>query len=187
MEDLLCNWSQKQQKEMLSKLMTCYMWMMAPSFSQPNWNEEATQTIHDHFAKFGLQMHVGSTSAKSKSEAMLFPSSLTQAKSQKTLPKNFDLNNGNIHVQFTDKFNYLGWIITPCLTENAEIDARIKRAKWQMGQHPSMGVQILEPLQSEPNQTMCFPSLHNPPNLEYMDRWSHQMSNNKWAGEKLVW
>jgi len=55
--------------------------------------KKATQTIHDHFSKFGLQMHIGSTSAKSKTEAMFFPSSLTQAESQKTLPKNFDLNN----------------------------------------------------------------------------------------------
>jgi len=78
-------------------------------------------------------MHVGSTSAKSKSEAMLFPSSLTQAKSQKTLPKNFDLNNGNNHVQFSNKFKCLGSIITPCLMENANINVRIKRAKSQMG------------------------------------------------------
>ena len=31
------------------------------------------------------------------------------------------------------KFKYLGSIITPCLTENAEIDVRIRKAKSQMG------------------------------------------------------
>jgi len=118
---------------MLSKSMTCYTGMMVPSFSQPQlkWKKQCTQYMT--ILPCGLQMHIGSTHAKSKTEAMFFPSSLTQAESQKTLPKNFDLNNGNIHVQFTDKFNYLGWIITPCLTENAEIDARIKRATSQMG------------------------------------------------------
>jgi len=102
-------------------------------FSTLTEMKEALQTIHDHFAKFRLQMHVGSTNAKSKTEAMFFPSSLTHTKSQKTLPKNFDLNNGNNHAQFTDKFKYLGSIVTPCLTENAEINARIKRAKSQTG------------------------------------------------------
>ena len=102
-------------------------------FSTLTEMKEAMQTIHDHFAKFGLQMHIGSKNAKLKTEAMFFPSSLTQAESQKTLPKNFDLNNGANHVQFTDKFKYFGSITTPCLTENAEINARIQRAKSQMG------------------------------------------------------
>ena len=102
-------------------------------FSTLTEMKDATQTIHDHFARFRLQMHIGSKKAKSKTEAMFFPSSLIQAESQKTLPENFDLNNGANHVQFTDKFKYLGSMITPCLTENAEIDARIRKAKSQMG------------------------------------------------------
>jgi len=46
--------------------------------------KEAMQTIHDHFAKFVLQMHKGLSNAKLKTEEMCFPSSLTQAEEDPT-------------------------------------------------------------------------------------------------------
>ena len=87
----------------------------------------ATQTIYDHFAQFGLQMHVGTRNKKSKTEAMFFPASLKEATIlQKDFSTNFLLNNGVNNIQFMDAFKYQGSIITPCLTEDKEIDARIK-------------------------------------------------------------
>ena len=41
--------------------------------------EDAAQTIHDHFAKFGLQMHIGSSTKRSKREAIYFHPTLKKA------------------------------------------------------------------------------------------------------------
>ena len=49
------------------------------------------------------------------------------------MPTNLQLNNGENTIQFMNMFKYLGFLITPCLTENAEIDAQIKKAKSQLG------------------------------------------------------
>jgi len=95
--------------------------------------KETTQIIHDHFSKFGLQMYVGKRSLKSKTEAMFFPSSLSAATHQIELPQTFTLNNDKNCIHFTDRFKYLGAIIMPCLTEDAEIEAQIITAKSQMG------------------------------------------------------
>jgi len=42
-------------------------------FQSQDEMEKAAQIIHDHFKKFGLQMHVRSKEAKSRTEAMYFP------------------------------------------------------------------------------------------------------------------
>jgi hypothetical protein len=44
--------------------------------------QQAAATLNDHFKCFGLIMHVGSTSTKSKSKAMYFLTSLTKAQDQ---------------------------------------------------------------------------------------------------------
>ena len=78
-------------------------------------------------------MHVGTRNKKSKTEAMFFLASLKEATIlQKDLPTSFSLNDGVNNIQFMDAFKYLGSIITPCLTEDKEINARIKRPnhKW---------------------------------------------------------
>ena len=49
-----------------------------------------------------------------------------------TLQQTSRLTTGN-NIHFMAAFKYLGSIITPCLTEDKEIDARIKKAKSQMG------------------------------------------------------
>ena len=98
--------------------------------------EKAAQTIHDHFKRFGLQMHVGSKETNSKTEAMYFPSSLKEATENmenKTLPEVLLLNDGNNHIHFTRKFRYLGAHITTELNEDDEIQIRINKAKAQMG------------------------------------------------------
>jgi hypothetical protein len=100
--------------------------------------QELQQAIIDldkHFARFGLIMHLGSENTKSKSEAMFFPSSLKQARNDfldNKLPEDLLLPNGK-KVHYVNKFKYLGSIITPLLNEDAEIEARIKKAKSIMG------------------------------------------------------
>ncbi len=93
----------------------------------------AISKLDKHFSRFGLTMHLGSDTAKSKSEVMFFPASLKQAKSLSTLLlEDIILPNDN-RIHFASKFKYLGSIITPLLNEDAEIDARIKKAKSIMG------------------------------------------------------
>jgi len=95
--------------------------------------KETTQIIHDHFYKFGLQMHIGKRNLKLKTEAMFFPSSLSAVTNNIEIPQTFTLNNDENCVHFKDRFKYLGAIIMPCLMEDAEIEAKIKKAKSQMG------------------------------------------------------
>jgi hypothetical protein len=96
---------------------------------------KATIDLNTHFARFGLTMHLGSENTKSKSEAMYFPPTLKQANLEvinNTLPEDLILPNGK-KIHFVHSFKYLGSIITPSLNEDAEIDARIKKAKSMMG------------------------------------------------------
>jgi hypothetical protein len=96
---------------------------------------QAIIDLDNHFARFGLIMHLGSDKIKSKSEAMFFPSSLKQARidfSNNTLPEDILLPN-NKKVHYVNKFKYLGSIITPLLDEDVEIEARIRKAKSIMG------------------------------------------------------
>ena len=79
-------------------------------------------------------MHIGSKNKKSKTEALFFPAALKQATIlQEDLPTSYLLNKGANNVQFMDVLKCLGSIIMPCLTKDKEIDARIKKAKSQMG------------------------------------------------------
>jgi hypothetical protein len=100
--------------------------------------EELRQAIIEldqHFSRFGLIMHLGSETSKSKSEAMFFPSSLKQARldyDNNILPNDLQLPS-NKKVHFVKNFKYLGSTITPLLNEDAEIDIRIRKAKSIMG------------------------------------------------------
>jgi hypothetical protein len=80
-------------------------------------------------------MHVGNNNTKSKTEAMFFPESLKEARNLTTsgiLPPDIKLPD-NQHVRFTHSFKYLGSTITTELNEDAEIKARIKKAKSLLG------------------------------------------------------
>jgi hypothetical protein len=91
--------------------------------------------LNKHCASFGLLMHVGSSTTKSKTECMFFLSTLNLAISQlesNLLPENLIVpNDGQIH--FVTKFKYIGSLITPLLNKEAEIGAGIKKAKSIMG------------------------------------------------------
>ena len=96
---------------------------------------QAIIELNQHFSRFGLIMHLGSETSKSKSEAMFFPNSLKQARinyDNDILPNYLQLPN-NKKVHFVKNFKYLGSVITPLLNEDAEIDIRIKKAKSIMG------------------------------------------------------
>jgi len=78
--------------------------------------EEVTQLILHHLTKFGLQMHAGKTQNKSKTEAMYFPESVTEAKKKfETLPEPIQLDNGKttytipIHSDTWDQQLFLTW------------------------------------------------------------------------------
>jgi hypothetical protein len=131
-------------------------------------------------------MHVGSSTSKSKSEAMFFPASLKQAKTEvlngtSILPSDLILPNEK-RVHFVHKFKYLGSIVTPLLNEDAKVEARIKKAKSLMGIARTFydskdvnkrtkyqiyvagplntllwGVQNLESVQKKPRQTLKLP------------------------------
>ena len=96
---------------------------------------QAITQLDKHFSRFGLIMHLGSNSIKSKSEAMFFPASLKQARhdfENNILPDDIILSD-NKKVHFVNKFKYLGSLITPLLNEDIEIEVRVKKAKSIMG------------------------------------------------------
>jgi len=91
-----------------------------------------TQALFSHLAKFGLKMHVGTATEKSKSVAMYFPATLKEAQEQnktKSLLPDIKLNNNTNCIHFVQDFKYLSSIISNDLKEDTEIKARIKRTK----------------------------------------------------------
>jgi len=91
------------------------------------------QKIYTHFAHFGLQMNMGSPNKKSKMEAVYFPPSMKEAREQNELPPDLKLNNGDNNIHFSSSFKYLGSYITSDLSDELEIEVRIKKATAQMG------------------------------------------------------
>ena len=74
-------------------------------------------------------MHVGAPNQRSKTEVMFSPSTLTLVKKQteSEIP-DIMLNNNKNNIHFTSSFKYLGAFLTPDLTEDAKIEARINKA-----------------------------------------------------------
>ena len=109
--------------------------------------QSASQAIYNHCAWFNLQMHVGNSRKKSKTEVKYFPASLHEAenscKNQNKTPKDLILNNGINIIPFTKKFTYLGFIITPILNENTKTKPELKKklhkwASWGISSHARM-------------------------------------------------
>jgi hypothetical protein len=85
--------------------------------------KKAAPAILKQFARFGLTMHVGNDKSCSKTEGMFFPSTLNQAKqeaNEEITPEDLYYTNGN-KIHLTKYFKYLGSIITPEVTKDAEI------------------------------------------------------------------
>lgn len=94
--------------------------------------KEAASKLQKRFAHFNLIMNIGYSITRSKFEAMYFPPSLLEAKELEkngTKPKDIVLHNNKERNGFTLSFRYLGSIITSLLNEEAEIKARIRKAK----------------------------------------------------------
>eukprot|EP00978_Attheya_sp_CCMP212_P045159 scaffold335296_cov35-Attheya_sp.AAC.1 len=78
----------------------------------------------DHFARFGLEMHVGRGVKASKTECVYFPAFKNEYKDADT--SNFAVNDG--FVQFIKQFKYIGSTISYSLNNSVDIDARISQA-----------------------------------------------------------
>ena len=87
------------------------------------------QALFTHLAKFGLIIHVGTTTEKSKSVAMYFPATLKERQEQnknKNLLPDITLNNNTNFIHFVQNFKYLGSIIFNDLKEDTEKSQNLK-------------------------------------------------------------
>ena len=84
--------------------------------------------MYRHFLKFGLEIHLGRGTAKSKTEAMFFPK--PRCDDGSTLP-NFPCADG--FISYTRIFKYLGSHIVPGLDSAEEIMIRIQKASQAFG------------------------------------------------------
>ena len=97
--------------------------------------ERGARLLKAHLARFGLEMHCGRADAdgnvvaKSKTEAMFFPPPRTTPTDDDLAPLRVDDRCGV--VTFTDRFRYLGSILTPSLTDDAEVSHRVAAASAQ--------------------------------------------------------
>eukprot|EP00978_Attheya_sp_CCMP212_P016715 scaffold44003_cov57-Attheya_sp.AAC.1 len=83
---------------------------------------KGTQLLFSHFARFGLEMHIGIGDKKSKTECVHFPAVNQQ---QPANLENIQVEQG--FVSFTNCFKYLGSIILSNLNDEIDIDARISQ------------------------------------------------------------
>ena len=115
---------------------------------------QGTSLLHAHFKRFGMLMHTGTRAtatrngSKSKTEAMFFPSDSTlrehaqlddnDSRSLEEYTKDswadFDLLGvDGEYISFTNKFCYLGTIISSNLSDDADISRRIQQASKAFG------------------------------------------------------
>ena len=85
--------------------------------------------IYEHLRRFGLHMHVGRGTQKSKSEAMYCPAAGDDYEDADT--SDFDVADG--FISFCTEFKYLGSIIHYSLTSHADVMARIDSASRAFG------------------------------------------------------
>jgi hypothetical protein len=90
----------------------------------------ATNAIHEHFRLFGLLMHVGSPGKKSKTEAMYCPARGSQYEDGDTSDLVLDCGGT---VSFTKTFVYLGSLLHSDLSDDHDVEARIKKASKAFG------------------------------------------------------
>ena len=84
--------------------------------------------MYQHFLKFGLEIHLGRGTVKSKTEAMFFPKPRCD---DGTTPPNFPCADG--FISYTRLFKYLGSHIVPGLDSAEEIKIRIQKASQAFG------------------------------------------------------
>jgi hypothetical protein len=91
--------------------------------------EAGTTLLFSHFARFGLEMHIGRENKNSKTECMYFPAFNEKYQDENT--ENISVGDG--FVSFTKEFKYLGSLITSELDDAVDVDARIAQANKAMG------------------------------------------------------
>jgi hypothetical protein len=85
--------------------------------------------LYHHLRRFGLLMHIGKGTTPSKTEAMYYPAPRqVHADGDQT---DFDVHDG--FISFCDEFRYLGSIIHHSLTSDADVNARIIKARAAFG------------------------------------------------------
>jgi hypothetical protein len=68
--------------------------------------ESGAHTMHDHYAQFGLVMHVGRRDKTSNTEAMHVPAKMNQ---EPILEGMMTKWRGGSHIHFKTKFKYMGY------------------------------------------------------------------------------
>jgi hypothetical protein len=97
-------------------------------FESPQCIESGSQTIREHYARFGLVMHVGRGEKKSKTEEMHAPATLNQ----EPIPEGTRIElRGGAHIHLTTKFKYVGSTVTSKLSDNLYVNTRIGIANLQ--------------------------------------------------------
>ena len=92
--------------------------------------EDTTRTANltlNHLKRFGLQMHTGTVNKKSKTEVLYVPKRVKSISKDNTeLP---DLSpiilTNDTQITYTDRFTYLGSVITSDLSDDCDINLRM--------------------------------------------------------------
>ena len=95
--------------------------------------EDATRTANltlNHLKRFGLKMHTGTTSKKSKTEVLFIPK---RDESSNTADLSPIILSDGTQITFTQQFTYLGSIITSDLSDDVDINHRISKANQAFG------------------------------------------------------
>lgn len=92
-----------------------------------------SQIVVDAFACFGMEVHLGTTDAtgtkqKSKTEALFIPAKEYSEEERAALTADYAVTE-NTHISFCDSFKYLGSIISSDLTDDTDIEHRIRVAR----------------------------------------------------------
>ena len=98
--------------------------------------ESSIPLLLTHFAKFGLEIHVGTPQKASKS-VILFVAAPNRVY---TVPETFDACNlesvelgDGVYIPIVDRFVYLGSVLTRDCKDNADVEARINSASHAFG------------------------------------------------------
>lgn len=112
---------------------SCFADDCALLFDSRKDTEVGMPIIHSHFMKFGLRIHVGSNSKKSKTEFMYVPHDTNDKKRSEAAKRPILVTGEEGLITSTDSFKYLGITITEDLDDSSTIRARIVQANKTYG------------------------------------------------------
>jgi Reverse transcriptase (RNA-dependent DNA polymerase) len=116
---------------------------------------QGMRTVVRCFANFGLQVHLGNGTDRSKTEAMFFPAPLSTQSTKHCETTAFDVLPGK-SVSYCERFTYLGSLLTPDLSDKAEITRRIGLAQGQLKRNEPILRNKTVKLQVRVNMYMAF-------------------------------